>query len=334
MRYRAPGGGAFYNAGVLGGAGANTEPYTAAQVGAASRPNPSVGGGGQYSQNVDPRRAAYPDAGGLNDVPLPRDARSWRGRGWGGQATVVAGGWGTQTPSGAVGDNSVGWSGGTQTLVHRPEAGFDATQARVPHMPAIPDPRLISGEAAGSNAVPDPRRQWRSDAPAGYPLPDGPYAYPVEYLTQNQPVSGVGGGGMVPAEWMNKQTPDTWRPRAGSTGDDDYRPARRWMQPGGDRPFDKGMGQGGGTLVGNRHLIPPPLASTTLYYPDDVSGAVPAPGGGWMAPGMQPVGIQRNTVRLVPRAWDELLGNADSGDGSAEVSHSYRSKAWKAGGRG
>lgn len=318
----------FYNPGVLGGRGANRTTYTKAQVGAGVKPNPAPPGPSSWvgSHAVpDPRRTAYPDSdhSGQPAYRLPSAARSFRGRGWGAPPDVIVGGPGTQAPSGSVTRR------GSHTLdAHAQGHGFPVSpQPVVEHLEAYPQTgKPFTG---GSNAVPDKSRQWNPHGdPAGYPLAVSPAAYPREFMTENRAVTGVGGGGQVPAEWMRKWNIIPQRPRAGGTSDDDYRLARRWTQTPSARPFDKNGLSYPGT---GRHTLPAPLASTPLFYPSAVKDAVPSPGGHTPAPGMRPVGVQRNTARLLPQAWDTTYVNAGTGTGGARVGQGYRARAWKAG---
>lgn len=318
----------FYNAGDYGGSGPNSLTYTPAQVGAAAKPNPAPSGAtGWAGTNAvpDPRRVQYAGSGSPRPTASVANAkRSFRGAGWGAQATTIFKGPGTQAPSGAV------QRGGSlpTAQAHQQGNGFAAGQPDKGPTPAFP----VTGEPwrGGSNAVPDLTRQWNPHGqPAGYPVEISPQAYPEAFQVQNQAVTGVGGGGQVPAEWRTLgQKLLSQRPKAGGTAADDYRPARRWTQTPSIRPFDKAAGVYG--MLG-RHSLPSPLASTPLFYPADVQNGLPSPGGHFAAPGMSAVHIQRNTVRMVPEAWDNTLVAPTSGDQSAAIQSSYRARAWKAG---
>jgi hypothetical protein len=328
VSFRAPAS-SYYNPGVLGGSGPNQLTYTKAQVGAAAKPNPAPPGAtGWVGTNAtpDPRRNQYPDSSTSGDPAnkLPAPVRAFRGRGWGAPADVIYQGPGTQTPSGAVN------GGGSQTLVgHAPSTGFDNSgQQNKQHIPAFEATSGRSRFTGATNAVVDNSRQWNpAGDPAGYPLAVSPRAYPEEYMTNNQAVSGVGGGGAVPAEWMDKWNILPQRTKAGGTSADDYRPARRWTQTPSMRPFDK---NGLSYPNNGRHSLPSPLAGTPLFYPEAVRNGLPSPAGHNSAPGMSPIGVQQNTARLLPRAWDELLQNTNGGDAGAAVESSYRNHSWKA----
>lgn len=317
----------FYNAGVLGGQGANSLRYTKAQVGAAAAPNPAPPGAtGWVGSNAvpNPRQNQYPDTSHSEDPKyrIVAPARNFRGRGWGAPPDTTYLGPGTLAPSGAT------TRSGSATLAgHSASNGFaDSGQANALH--AVAYPVTTQPFFGGTNAVPDKSRQWAGNGdPAGYPLAVGPDAYPVEYMTQNQALAGVGGGGQTPAEWMAKNNKLlSQRPKAGGTSADDYRPARRWVQTPSNRPWDKN-----GLSYSNRgrHSLPAPLASTPLFYPSAVKGGVPSPGGHGAAPGMRAVGIQTNTARMIPQPWDQNLVNAGSGDNSARIQSSYRARQWK-----
>lgn len=317
----------FYNAGDYGGSGPNKLAYTKGQVGAAAKPSVTPAGAtGWAGSNAvpDPRRVQYAGSGSPRPgVVIAAARRAFRGAGWGAQPDVTYLGPGTQTPSGAI----VG--GGTLTLPgHQQNIGFSTGQKEQGNTPAFP----VTTERfrGASNAVPDLSRQFNPHGdPSGYPVEVSPEAYPRAFQVQNQAVAGVGGGGQVPAEWKSLgQKLLNQRPKAGGTAADDYRPARRWTQTPSMRPFDKNGFRYG--MLG-RHSLPNPLASTPLFYPADVVNAVPTAAGHWAAPGMEPVKIQRNTVRMVPQAWDTALISPTSGDASAQISTSYRSRAWKAG---
>jgi hypothetical protein len=317
----------FYNAGDYGGSGPNATTYTKAQVGAAAKPNPAPPGAtGWAGSNAypDPRRVQYAGSGAPQPATqVAPPTRAFRGGGWGAQPDVIFQGPGTQTPSGAVTGR------GSQTVVgHQQGNGFNAGQPDKANNPAYP--ATTEKFRGGSNAVPDLRRQFNVHGdPSGYPVEVSPEAYPQAFQVQNNAIVGVGGGGQVPAEWRTlAQKLLNQRPRAGGTSADDYRPARRWTQPPSMRPFDKnGLRYG---MLG-RHSLPGPLASTPLFYPADVANGLPTAGGHFAAPGMNGVGIQKNTVRMVPQAWDQALISPTSGDQSAQIQSSYRARAWKAG---
>lgn len=318
----------YYNAGALGGQGANTVSYTKAQVGAAAKPNPAPPGATGWAgsnSSPNPRQNQYPDTSASADPAfhLPVSKRSFRGRGWGAPPDTVFLGWGTLAPSGAI------TGGGSSTTVgHGANNGFaDSGQANELH--AVAYPATTERFTGGNNAVPDKSRQFDGNGdPAGYPLAVSPDAYPREYMTENRATTGVGGGGNVPGEWMNKNNKlVSQRPKAGGTSVDDYRPARRWVQTPSMRPFDKnGLSYG----MRGRHSLPSPLASTPLFYAERVKGGVPSPAGHGAAPGMQGIGVQRNTARLIPQPWDQTLVDAGSGDASANIQAGYRSRQWKA----
>lgn len=317
----------FYNAGDYGGAGPNALTYTKAQVGAAAKPNPAPGGAtGWAGSNAvpDPRRVKYAGSGSPRPVTqLAAAVRAFRGTGWGAQSDAIFLGPGTQAQSGATTGR-----GTVTTVAHTQGYGFSTGQKEQGNQPAYP----VTGEPfrAANNAVPDLRRQFNTHGdPAGYPVEVSPEAYGIAFQVQNQAVSGVGGGGQVPAEWKSLgQKLLSQRPKAGGTAADDYRPARRWTQTPSNRPFDKnGLRYG---MLG-RHSLPSPLASTPLFYPADVANGVPTAGGHWAAPGMNPVGIQKNTVRMIPQAWDTTLIGPTTGDPSAQIGSGYRARAWKAG---
>lgn len=149
----------------------------------------------------------------------------------------------------------------------------------------------------GGVGTPDPRRRYDTGTPA-YPgapsesLRPGP---PEEFANYRAPVSTPGSNGV----------PD--RPRAGSTGADPARPAEmpHWQS---SRPFDQWAAQ----HMSGLDKIPeaPPTAGTPIWQGDATAGAVPYPGGtGDPVRGMTGVGIQPNSVRFLPRAWDEQLVN-------------------------
>jgi hypothetical protein len=144
-----------------------------------------------------------------------------------------------------------------------------------------------------SRGKPTERQQWGALYPAGYQQPKQESLRPSpEYLanerTDRSPAIRV----------------EIDRPRAGSIGTDPTRPSMvpTWLF---NRPFDQWA------EYGPAHGLPKieqpsPLASTPLHFANPVPYSVPYAGGD--APTfMQPVGIQPNTMRIVPRAWDDLL---------------------------
>lgn len=157
--------------------------------------------------------------------------------------------------------------------------------------------------------VPNPRAVWNTDTPAGEHA--GPIGADAEL---RRPQTETLGNFRVEVDRDPQQAP--MPPRAGSTGDDPARPAQLvgWTFL---RAFDKWAAE---------NLAPPgldkvayrsPLASRPIDYTNAVPGMLPSPGGGQATEPVGRVGPQPNSVRLLPRAWDELLVNNGTGQAAA-----------------
>ena len=187
-----------------------------------------------------------------------------------------------------------------------------------------PGGKALAGEHAHPGTV-DDRAVWGSQVQAGNPghTRDDLSATPEQIA--NTPAG------------VNLVTPQNspTRIRVGTTGADNTRAATmsRWLF---GRPFDQYISQ----TLGQTDKIPSaaPRASLPISYTTDIPGGIPAPGGRWRAAGMEPIGIQPNSIRVLPRAWDALLvNNPDHGVGNdggtdASVYHqsTLRARGWKA----
>ena len=297
----------FYDQGSVGGLGRNDAmTYTPGQVGA------GVSTGAHAGVGVpDPRRASYPSTSGgaSGERYLPRDARSYRGRGWGSLSTVVAGGPGSiATPDGSTTD---------QGLATLPAHTGETTS---PHAPG----GHVSPAAPWSGVVasPDPRRQFGIPGvdPAGMPYTIDPTIYPAASYERNLQIVVAGGPpiDLVPFDVSTMQI------SAGKTGRDNFRTARRWTATF-NRPYGHWLAQ----HDANKHAMPDPLANTPLSYGQDIPNAIPSPGGRFAAAGMQGIGRDPQTARMVPQPWDAGTVTADGGQASAAVGTSRRLRGWR-----
>ena len=120
------------------------------------------------------------------------------------------------------------------------------------------------------------------------------------------------------------------RARQGFTGEDNTRAAvqGRWLF---GRLFDQWAEQRLGAVdkAPAAHLT----AARPPTFGEDVAGGLPSPGGRWRARGMEGVGIQPNSVRLLPRPWDEQLVNDGSAvpgiDQAAVAGSAARARGWR-----
>ena len=178
--------------------------------------------------------------------------------------------------------------------------------------------KLAAGHARPGHPDPNARELWDAPAQAGNPGHVREDQQPAPELLANTP---AGANVVTPA-------PAPVRPRAGFTGEDNTREAKgwRWLFL---RPFDQWAAEHPGSL--DKLPSAGPLASRPPTFVEAVSGAVPAPGGGFSAPGMTPVGGERNSVRLLPRAWDAAVVNDGAGqqDATAARSSSARARGWR-----
>jgi len=167
---------------------------------------------------------------------------------------------------------------------------------------------------------PDPRGVWGGTA--GHTGPTDERLRPAEEVNlQQQAVPVVAHAEGPPMEF-----------RAGGGGKDNTRSSRFALALFA-RPFDQWASYGPSATP----KIPSasPLASRPLSYAESVRGALPAPGGGGPT-GMEAVGGQPNSVRLLPRAWDVALVNngtaAPVADRNGGQVTSQRAAGWR--GRG
>lgn len=128
---------------------------------------------------------------------------------------------------------------------------------------------------------------------------------------------------LLPVSFAATNAPD--RTRGGSTGYDAARPAatRRNI-------FLRAFDQWAGDLPGTKASFQSPIASLGLVQPDDVAGALPTANSG-RGDRKAGIGIQPNTYRLIPRAWDEnlVVGDDSAGNAFAAVAAQQRS-GWRA----
>jgi hypothetical protein len=147
-----------------------------------------------------------------------------------------------------------------------------------------------------SRGVPDRRRQYGASQPAGYPEPADESLRPSPEELSNSRTAPV----LVPSD-----APP--RARAGSTGEDPARPAEvaRWLF---NRPFGKWAADDAPAIVKIESL--PPLAASPYAQADPTDPAYysPNPGGdGLTVNSNATAGSHANTVRPIPRPWDENL---------------------------
>jgi hypothetical protein len=200
------------------------------------------------------------------------------------------------------------WRARPTATVGPPKTGTD-TAGAVPELHTVPGPA-------------DPRRQWNASAPAGYPLPKN-----ESLNAQAEEQANV-----RPAVEMLPQSAPA-RPRGGSTGEDPARTAtlplwtfRRW--------FDKLISE---HPIGQitKIAFASPIASRPIQHDAEVPHGVVSPTGGGSRTYTDPVGVQPNTWRLLPRPWDEYLVNNPAPtpgvpDGSATYASQQRSRGWRA----
>lgn len=178
--------------------------------------------------------------------------------------------------------------------------------------------QLAAAHARPGHPDPNARELWDAPAQAGNPGHVREDQAPAPELLSNTPA----GANVVAVAAL------PIRPRAGSTGADNTREATqsRWLFL---RPFDQWAAHHPGSI--DKHPSENPTAATPPTFAQAVAGLIPSPGGGASAPGMDPLGQQRNSVRLLPRAWDAQLVNDGHGqpDASAVAASAARSRGWR-----
>jgi hypothetical protein len=191
------------------------------------------------------------------------------------------------------------------------------TMAATPAGPMSDDMGAVPARHTGTGS-PDPRRVWDSGpmGAAGYPLPKNEAFYPEPETLIQQRIPVVIGGQHAPA-----------RVRGGSTGDDATRTSilPLWLFFRRMEVAEPSFGSTGVSKIEEAS----PLASVPILDTHDVHGGVPSAGGWRAASGMRPSGIQPNTVRLIPRSWDELA-IITATNPTPETTR--RANGWKAGG--
>lgn len=128
---------------------------------------------------------------------------------------------------------------------------------------------------------------------------------------------------LLPVAFAATAAPD--RTRGGLNGYDPARPAttRRNL-------FVRAFDQWAGGLPGVKASFASPSASRGLIQPDDVPGALPT-GNSGRGDRKAGVGPQRNTFRLMPRAWDtDLVVGDDSAGGAAAAAAAQVRAGWRA----
>ncbi len=193
----------------------------------------------------------------------------------------------------------------TVGTLNAPLSGSESTD-----MGAVPAAHMGVGH-------PNPRQVWDSGpiGAAGYPLPKNEALYPSPELLVNSRDDVVITANAAPE-----------RVRGGSTGADATRVAEmpRWMF---FRPFDQWAAWPFGSTGVTKIEEGSPLASTPISDSADAHLAVPSSSGRWGARGMTPAGVSPNTVRLAPKAWDELAVLTAQ---SATPEAARRANGWRA----
>lgn len=146
----------------------------------------------------------------------------------------------------------------------------------------------------GGSSRPDARRVFGASAQAGYPLPASEELYPSAEQVAN-----------VRTEVAKTDQTPMLRGRLGFTGEDNTRASALPLWLFG-RPFDKWSAESTGAEKVQHGA---PLAARPIDHRDAVPGSVPSPGGGGATGQYEGVGVQPNSVRLLPRPWDEKLAN-------------------------
>jgi hypothetical protein len=156
-----------------------------------------------------------------------------------------------------------------------------------------------------STGRPDPRRVYDHPAGGGYPQPSTEMLRPGAETLTNEP------GRPVPV--------------GGGTTADPARPARRGLWQFA-RLFDQWASQNMAHV--DKIEMAAPTAAMPITQTDTTGGAVPYPGGGQAPVGrMSPVGIQPNSMRLVPSSWDENLINTQPS--TMATPSARRARGWR-----
>lgn len=167
--------------------------------------------------------------------------------------------------------------------------------------------------------APDARRVWSADYPAGeHTGPIGPDA-----ALRRTPETVAN----FRIDVVRAALPAPDRPRAGSTGADPARTAQMagWL-------YMRAFGQWSqDELLGTKALYRSPVAARPLAYAGTIPGAVPSEGGSGPTAPVGEAAPQPNSVRLLPRRWDELLINpGQTAPVVANSEGSRRAAGWRA----